>query len=209
VAPQYIDWKIIQAKVEKLEEQFKSLEALTVSTETRISDLTAILKELQEQGAVNTQRFREEQERDLVAIKQQLSVLEEVSKQMRDLAEVGVIRKLLLQGTVFFEGGQTDLSREARVILDQLGASLIIQNFFSLEVSGHADQEGAPGKEFALSQRRAEIVAEYLIKNFSLDRHKISVAGFGNAYPLAPRTIEEGKRKNRRVEVKAYALSPP
>lgn len=202
VAPQYVDWKILEAKVEKFEERLKTVEVLSLSTDTRLRELPALLAEEQKKLQEMEQRIQAEQ----VAMRQQLT---ELQKQMQDLREVGVIRKVILQGTVFFEPGKATLSQEARATLDKLGTDLMLQNFFNLEISGHADQEGSEGKTLALSKQRAETVAEYLIRNFSLDRHKISVEGFGDEYPLAPRTTEEGKMKNRRVEVKAFSLSPP
>lgn len=217
VTPQYVDWKILQTKTEKLEERLSNVENLSVTTEARVSELTAALQEtrkaLRDMERSFTQQFREERAREAAAMQAQFAALQqevaEISRRMRDLIEVGVIRKLILQGTVYFGPKQTELSPEAREVLNKLGAELIVRNFFSIEISGYADQEGSAAKIFALSQKRAEVVADYLIKHFSLDRHKISIAGFGDAYPLAPGTTEEGRAKNRRVEVKAFSLSLP
>ena len=52
-----------------------------------------------------------------------------------------------------------------------------------------------------LSEKRAQTVADYFISLGVKDRHQIYTQGFGDTLPIAPNTTEEGRAKNRRVEI--------
>lgn len=80
-------------------------------------------------------------------------------------------------------------------------------NFFmgrrdiAIELIGHTDNVGSDEYNLQLSRKRAETVAQYLVsKGISSDR--ISVSGFGSSKPVASNDTEEGRSKNRRVDIK-------
>ena len=70
-----------------------------------------------------------------------------------------------------------------------------------LMVSGHTALAGTAGARLKLSQERAKSVAEYLVQLGVRHAHQIFTQGFGAEKPLAPNTTEEGKARNRRVEI--------
>ncbi|MFH0932966.1 MAG: OmpA family protein, partial [Nitrospirota bacterium] len=53
----------------------------------------------------------------------------------------------------------------------------------------------------ALSERRAEAVKNYLVKEEAAEKSKISTVGYGESRPVASNDTEEGRDQNRRVEV--------
>lgn len=73
-------------------------------------------------------------------------------------------------------------------------------------VEGHADSIGSDSFNLALSQRRAQTVAQELAYN-GVDDNKLTARGYGEKYPVAPNTKADGsdnpsgRAKNRRVEV--------
>ena len=69
-----------------------------------------------------------------------------------------------------------------------------------LQVQGHTDDQGADDYNLKLSQKRAETVAAYL-GLFGIDPGRLAPKGFGETRPVAPNTTEEGRAKNRRVEL--------
>lgn len=80
-------------------------------------------------------------------------------------------------------------------------------NFFqgrrdvAIELIGHTDNVGSDEYNLQLSRKRAEAVAAYLVsKGISADR--LSVKGFGSENPIADNDTEEGRSKNRRVDIK-------
>lgn len=70
-----------------------------------------------------------------------------------------------------------------------------------LDVGGHTDNVGRRAGNIALSRERADFVKSYLAKNGGVPNNKMDVNGFGPDKPVASNTTDEGKSKNRRVEV--------
>lgn len=69
-----------------------------------------------------------------------------------------------------------------------------------LEIQGHTDDQGADDYNLDLSQRRAETVVAYL-GLFGVDTGRLVSKGFGESKPVMANTTEEGRAKNRRVEL--------
>lgn len=67
-------------------------------------------------------------------------------------------------------------------------------------IEGHTDSVGEKKMNVKLSQRRAESVANYIIKNFGIDAGRIAAKGFGLTKPVANNKTREGRAKNRRSE---------
>jgi OOP family OmpA-OmpF porin len=66
---------------------------------------------------------------------------------------------------------------------------------------GHTDASGSLEANIALSERRAEAVAQVLIDRYGIDRARLAARGVGFLAPRATNQTEEGRQKNRRVEV--------
>lgn len=69
-----------------------------------------------------------------------------------------------------------------------------------LEVQGHTDAEGSDDYNLELSQRRAETVVDFLTL-FGIDRARLTPKGYGESEPVESNDTEEGRAKNRRVEL--------
>jgi OOP family OmpA-OmpF porin len=76
-----------------------------------------------------------------------------------------------------------------------------------VKLEGHTDSKGTEEYNQELSERRAEAVRQYLIKEGAVDKAMISATGYGELRPIAPNTTQDGKdnpegrAENRRVEV--------
>ena len=215
VSPKYVDFKVQQAKLEKFEERLAAVESLSVSMDARVKGLASSLEDMQQQfeqtKVALTQQVREEYQSGVAEITQRLATLEAdvaESKQANTLMQQQMVRKPILQETVYFKIGQTNLSPEAQATLDRLGMNLVRQQLRDLEVTGYADQEGSNRHNLALSRQRAETVVEYLIKRFPLDKHSIAIAGLGEAPGRAAGSRPESPKPLQRVEVQAFAQSP-
>ena len=68
-------------------------------------------------------------------------------------------------------------------------------------VTGHTALAGTAKMRQELSEQRARAVADYMILLGVRDRFHIFTQGFGATKPVAPNTTEEGKARNRRVEI--------
>jgi len=76
-----------------------------------------------------------------------------------------------------------------------------------IEIAGHTDNRGTQKYNQTLSEKRAEAVREYLIKEGGVDPDKITAVGHRDLYPIAPnqkpdgKDNPEGRAQNRRVEI--------
>ena len=70
-----------------------------------------------------------------------------------------------------------------------------------IELAGHTDSDGEAGMNMDLSQRRAETVRNYIIKK-GVPANRVTAVGYGETEPVASNQTDEGKRKNRRTEVR-------
>jgi len=70
----------------------------------------------------------------------------------------------------------------------------------TLEVQGHTDDQGADDYNLNLSQHRAQTVVTYLTL-FGIDAGRLAPRGYGESKPVEPNTTEEGRARNRRVEL--------
>jgi outer membrane protein OmpA-like peptidoglycan-associated protein len=71
----------------------------------------------------------------------------------------------------------------------------------AVTVEGHTDSRGSDEANLKLSTERAEAVREYLLATGGVDASRITAAGFGESKPIASNDTEEGRRKNRRIDV--------
>lgn len=76
-------------------------------------------------------------------------------------------------------------------------------NGWLVEVVGFADTSGNTSKNRALSERRAKTVIQYLVGVHNLDlRRLVQPFGYGDSKPVADNKTAEGRKKNRRVEIR-------
>ncbi|MEO8016826.1 MAG: OmpA family protein [Pseudomonadota bacterium] len=67
------------------------------------------------------------------------------------------------------------------------------------EIEGHTDDVGTDASNQVLSQRRADAVVDYLVRNFAIAPARLMAVGYGESRPIADNSTEEGKRQNRRI----------
>ncbi|MBN1363240.1 MAG: OmpA family protein [Syntrophaceae bacterium] len=67
-------------------------------------------------------------------------------------------------------------------------------------LEGHTDDVGSAVYNQKLSERRADSVRQYLIKNFGIEDSRLKIAGFGKSRPIFSNDTEGGRQNNRRVE---------
>ncbi len=115
-------------------------------------------------------------------------------------AEAPVAKKLILRG-VTFDFDRAGIRPAARPVLDEAIATLKEQPQIVVLVNGHTDSIGSEAYNLKLSERRAQAVADYLVKG-GIDRARLTVKGFGEADPVASNDSADGRTQNRRVELK-------
>jgi outer membrane protein OmpA-like peptidoglycan-associated protein len=116
------------------------------------------------------------------------------------VAAVAPAPKLVLEG-VNFDFDKATLRQEDIAILDRDAAAFLKgHGDVTVEVAGHTDSRGSDAYNMNLSQQRADAVRRYLIdKGVAADR--LTAKGYGESKPIADNATDEGRFKNRRVEL--------
>ncbi|NOT35421.1 MAG: OmpA family protein [Candidatus Eisenbacteria bacterium] len=104
---------------------------------------------------------------------------------------------------LMFDFDSDVINGAARSNLDALAASLGKYDNSSLLIAGHTDDVGKDSYNRGLSERRARSASRYL-QSRGVDR-EISTIGLGETEPVESNASEDGRQRNRRVEVAIYA----
>jgi len=104
--------------------------------------------------------------------------------------------------SVTFGFDKSQLTKDDLAQLDSFAATLGSAKSYILEVTGGTDSTGPAQYNYDLSQRRADAVVQYLGSRYGIAPHRFYLIGIGKDKEVAPNTTAEGRRENRRVEVR-------
>jgi len=107
---------------------------------------------------------------------------------------------LIVLDDLLFELNSAKLRDRHLGRLDTLCRFLVSHPTILVNVTGHTDNTGTERHNVTLSTLRAQGVADY-ISNHGVSYNRISFEGFGSARPVSDNTTEEGRQRNRRVEI--------
>jgi outer membrane protein OmpA-like peptidoglycan-associated protein len=102
---------------------------------------------------------------------------------------------------IYFDTDKTDIKPESAPTLKEIAALLKQDPKLLLFVVGHTDNVGGDDYNMDLSRRRATSVVTALTSQHGIDAKRLKPAGVGLLAPVAPNDTEEGRAKNRRVEL--------
>jgi len=108
---------------------------------------------------------------------------------------------ILSMSDILFESGKADLKHELRENLSAIGA--ILQSLLTeskVIVEGHTDDVGSAEFNQKLSEQRAHAVMKYLIER-GVAANRLHAVGYGLTKPVADNKTEDGRARNRRVEL--------
>lgn len=102
---------------------------------------------------------------------------------------------------LIFESGSSSLMEGSYASLEQLAGWLKTNPNKSITLVGHTDASGGLANNVALSKKRAESVRQFILRTFDVPAAAIAADGVGPLAPRASNLDDEGRKKNRRVEV--------
>lgn len=108
------------------------------------------------------------------------------------------------QDTVLFPVNSFTLSKDAKDQLTDLAKQATSLDRYVIEVQGFTDKTGSATYNDRLSQERAEAVARFLTVEFKVPVRNITMLGEGYAEPVADDHTRDGRKQNRRVEVRLW-----
>lgn len=103
--------------------------------------------------------------------------------------------------SILFDTDKSELKKESIAQIEKIAEALRKNPNREVRISGHTDNVGGQDYNQKLSEERAKSVLNALVENFRLDPNRLSYQGFGDRRPIAPNSKEEGRRKNRRVDI--------
>ena len=102
---------------------------------------------------------------------------------------------------IYFDFDSAELRPESEPQITQLAGLLNDSPQLSVLIVGHTDGQGAFDYNLSLSQRRAQAVVDALVTNHGIASGRMTPAGAGMVAPVATNRTEEGRARNRRVEI--------
>ncbi|MEX1670757.1 OmpA family protein [Zhongshania guokunii] len=105
-----------------------------------------------------------------------------------------------------FDVDKAVLSELAQETIESAVAYLKLCSIEMIEIGGHTDSVMSSDYNHSLSQRRAEVVLNYMVE-LGFDSAKVRAHGYGEEQPVASNDSVEDRAKNRRVEIKIISFS--
>jgi OmpA-OmpF porin, OOP family len=106
---------------------------------------------------------------------------------------------LLGRGRIRFETARATIDPDSAGLLDRLIETALRCPTTNIEIAGHTDGDGEDAFNQALSEKRAQAVADYLVKA-GLPAERFTAVGYGSTQPVATNDTDEGKAQNRRID---------
>jgi outer membrane protein OmpA-like peptidoglycan-associated protein len=102
---------------------------------------------------------------------------------------------------ITFDFDKADIRAESKPQLDQIAQLLSDHTELKLAITGHTDNQGNADYNQKLSQRRADAIVAALAGGYNISADRLSAQGMGASAPVASNDNDEGRAKNRRVEL--------
>ncbi|MEX3009961.1 OmpA family protein [Hoeflea sp. TYP-13] len=102
---------------------------------------------------------------------------------------------------IYFDTDKADIKPESAPTLEQMAMFLKGAPELSVVIVGHTDNQGDMKYNLDLSHRRAQSVVDALAASYGIGKDRMVAAGAGFLAPVAPNDTEDGRAKNRRVEM--------
>jgi OmpA-OmpF porin, OOP family len=102
---------------------------------------------------------------------------------------------------VHFDTSKATITPSSFPSLNELVGVLKVKPTMTIEIAGHTDNVGTPEANQKLSQDRANSVKQYLISK-GIAANRLTAKGYGDTQPVADNDSEEGRKQNRRTEVR-------
>lgn len=128
----------------------------------------------------------------------------EIEEMKQDIQASDILDALNKDGfialDILFETGKYVIQKESLPIIDQIYEMLNSDASLQISIEGHTDNVGDAASNKTLSSNRAKTVMDALIAK-GIDKKRLSFIGWGQEKPVADNRTDDGKAKNRRVEI--------
>lgn len=203
----------------ELEEQLAALRAENDTMAARLTELGENVESLRSRASAlegdltATTRERDElRERERQA-NERLATFRAMLERFRSMIDSGRLRVSIVRNrmvvelpdNVLFDSGQAELKPEGAATLAEVATVLSSIEGRVFQIAGHTDnvpiRSRRYGSNWELSTARAVVVARYMIETAGMPADRISAAGYADTVPIESNDTEEGRARNRRIEI--------
>ena len=208
--------EILQARSDTLSKNIVDLRGHVADLKKENDLLKEENKALEEKNAAlqsETQALERQRKEEMEDMR---GTYENLLQDMKGEIEKGEITITQLRGKlkvnmldeILFDSGKTTIKPQGLEVLERVGSILLNVKDKAISIEGHTDDVPIGAElskkyptNWELSAVRATTVARYLQENIGIDPGLLSAIGFGEYQPVAPNESEEGRAKNRRIEI--------
>jgi chemotaxis protein MotB len=194
--------EILESETGSLGKQVSELqsenERLRQENETLLSRITALEVERDEE----VQEMRRTYDDLLVDMRAEIDKGKITITQLEGKLKVNMVDEIL------FDSGETTIKPEGIQVLERVGKALLNVKDQTINIAGHTDNVPIGPDlvkkyptNWELSAARATAVARYLQDKSGIDPRLISATGYGQYQPIESNETEEGRARNRRIEI--------
>ena len=192
----------LSRNVEILQKDVNTFEHQNVALQKKIDVLQSKTKELERQKKEEVLAMRGTYENLLENMKSEIEKGKITITQLRGKLKVNMLDEIL------FDSGETTINPQGIEVLKRVGSILLNVKDKAINIEGHTDNVPIGAElskkyptNWELSVARATIVARYLQEKSNINPILLSATGFGEYKPVATNETEEGRAKNRRIEI--------
>lgn len=102
---------------------------------------------------------------------------------------------------VYFLSGEYGIQEKSKLSLNETATFLLSERTIRIEIAGHTDDVGDAKDNYELSKKRALSVKAYLVSQ-GVAEDRIVCVGYGEMQPIAENNTTEGRKENRRIEMR-------
>jgi flagellar motor protein MotB len=196
------------AEIEKIKSRNKELEKIKDNLTDKISSLKFEIKkrdsiiELQE----NVIQLLDDTKKTI-----ETSLKEQIAKKLFEIESTEDQVKMVFKDMILFSPGSLTIHPRGKQLLLKIAASVKAKKGQHITVEGHTDNTPVKKKyptNWELSADRALAVVRFLNEVAGCDASKLSAVAYGSSRPVASNDTEEGRRKNRRIELIIHYPKP-
>ncbi len=210
----------LEGEMARLQQDNTNLEEILKAKSDTLSEQIAdlrkqnkILKQENETLRAKAQALEVEKTEEILGVK---TMYEDLVQDMESEIKKGEITITQLKGKlkvnmvdeILFDSGKATIKPQGVKVLDRLGKVLLNVKDQAIRIEGHTDNVPI-GADLAkryptnweLSVARATAVARYLQEKIGVDPRLISATGYGQYKPIASNETEQGRTRNRRIEI--------
>ncbi|WP_419857302.1 OmpA family protein [Candidatus Palauibacter irciniicola] len=193
----------IEGAISRLRADNERLGAELADERARTSELGSRLASLEDRLAEFERRFTGARD-ELLAVREREARLREVqglfTPSEGEVLLTGDRLVLRLFGLTF-EPARAEIDEALYPLLTKVQRVITTFPGATLRIEGHTDAQGGTRGNQALSQRRAIAVREHLLARVPIPSSRVEAAGLGEERPIASNETEEGRARNRRIEI--------